>query len=79
MNGYRGCANYSAKIFYLYINDFNYTCYRSDGIEDLSYGFSELVGQCAAVSTYQQSALTFFPVALRPNAGYDLLILEVST
>jgi len=28
MNGYTGCTGYSAKLFYLYIYDFNYACYR---------------------------------------------------
>jgi len=34
LNGYRGCANYSAKLFYLYFYDFNYACYRSVAIDD---------------------------------------------
>ena len=48
-----GCSGYSAKLFYLYVYDFNDACYRSGSIEDLSYGFSESAGQCASVSTYQ--------------------------
>ena len=80
MNGYTGCTSYSAKLFYLYIYNFKYACYRSYGIEDLSCGFNEFSSHCASVSTYQQSAPTFFfPVALRPKSGYGLLILEVST
>jgi hypothetical protein len=81
MNGYTGCTGYSAKLFYLYVYDFNYACSRSDGIKYLSYGFSEFAGQFTSVSIYQKSATPFFspPVALRPNTGYGLLILEVST
>lgn len=36
LDGYTGRANYSATLFYLYFYDFNYACYRSVFIDDLT-------------------------------------------